>query len=169
VKSVQTRTQQFREAGTQGLRILLDREQWFSWTGGVLAGAFMLLLSLCVWGISRLVRLIRNWTGLSDEEQLAAVRARQMVPFYERFLAILKRHEIEQLPTQTAREFVSQVLPDLKSRLPELHVDGKFDQLVQDFYEVRFGGTVLPDSRLKELNSELDILDAALQEMKDAP
>ncbi|HWL10899.1 MAG TPA: DUF3488 and transglutaminase-like domain-containing protein [Planctomicrobium sp.] len=159
-----------RRARTEGFKILqkvrtiiTTPAHWFSWEGGIVAGLSILLVTISVWGFRRLWRVVSVWTGLVEEEADALARKRRLVPFYERFLNILKTEGLEQRPTQTAREFVDIAWHQLRPKLVFLGASDWSDEMVEAFYFVRFGGADLDSIDLQKLDKQLNELEESLK------
>jgi transglutaminase-like putative cysteine protease len=153
-----------REALAPLAQFLRSPQHWFSWQGVMLTGVVLLLLAGLAWILRRLfrggVKLLR-WLR-RDRPDSASWK--HSVPFYERFAAILSRHGVLQHPTQTAKEFVHQVLPILQPQLAARGLSAWPEHIVEKFYQVRFGGEPLSPGDLRELNRRLDELERMLQQ-----
>lgn len=147
--------------------IVMYPDRWFSWEGGVLAAVVMLFLSGLFWLVRWAYRLYARWENMNSRESDANQRAQRIVPFYERFLAILRKQGLEQGPTQTAREFADMALQKLRSRLVSMNQTDSTTQLVETFYQVRFGGVPLNSIDLTQLEQQLNQLDALLSEKQE--
>jgi hypothetical protein len=124
----------------------------------------------------------RGWRGLGVGLALAAAvvgvwrvrRARRRLPhpgtaralkaaFYQRLLALLARHrQLRPQPAQTPREFGSAVQRVLAERATTVGLAELPKQIVASLYRVRYGGETLSPAEDKEIEHQLDRLEAAL-------
>ncbi len=143
--------------------IIITPGRLFSWEGAIVSGIGFLLLAIMGYVFYRLWRVVSVWSGLVEEELDATARRKRLVPFYERFLAILKTAGLEQRPTQTAREFVDLSWQQLRPQLATMGANDWSDELVKAFYQVRFGGAELESIDLPRLEEQLNQLEASLK------
>ncbi len=148
--------------------IILNRDRWFSWEGGVLAAVVMLVGSGLVWLVRWLWRSMSRWGNMAGGNEDALARARRLVPFYERFMALLRAEGLEQRPNQTAREFVDASWKRLQPRLGAMEGDGWPEEIVEAFYQVRFGGMTTEALDMNRLNQHLQQIEASLQAARES-
>jgi|GEM_PF-1690507 len=172
-KTLSTSALRFRDQGLKMFQharaIVLSPARWFSWEGGVLAAIVMLIGSLLFWLFRRIWKVVSVWSGIAEEELDSHGRKRRLVPFYERFLAILKSEGLEQRSTQTAQEFVEMIWPQLRPRLAVLGAADWSDEIVKAFYHVRFGGADLDSINIPRLEELLGQLERSLLQENQEP
>ena len=133
--------------------------RWFSWQGGV--ATFVLLWISCV-----LVWLARRVSAVGSR-LLAGLRKRRRsirmkVRFYERFRNICASRGLVRAATQTQREFAGEVRRSLNELLQSSGLaEFPFD-LVESFYQVRFGAAYLEEKQLAEIERQLSRLERCL-------
>ncbi len=93
-------------------------------------------------------RLLRRLRGESAQQRLR-------VEFYERFLRLLRTAGLEPLPAQTAREFLTASQSAWSQRLAANSSVSLPDDVVTQFYRVRFGGESLSPDELRQIESQL--------------
>jgi transglutaminase-like putative cysteine protease len=140
--------------------LALSPESWISWRGGL--AAFVLLIVLA--GAARFLRW--GWSLLRRVGVVVgdARRAARAVAFYERFRRLIAREGLQRQATQTQQEFAREVCRRLSARLAPAGLECFPEELVADFYRVRFGQQPLADSDLEDLDARLAALERALSE-----
>ncbi|MCA9042925.1 MAG: DUF3488 domain-containing protein [Planctomycetaceae bacterium] len=129
----------------------------FRWSDAAWGLVGLTAVVLLIWGVSR-------WTGKwslfgrHQQRNAAAVR----IAFFERFLAILKRHGLHQKDAQTPLEFALEVAGKLNERLMRAGLQAWPPELVTKFYDVRYGQHPASADELKHLNQRLDELERCL-------
>lgn len=122
----------------------------------VIAGAWML------WVAKR-----RSRRG--DERQLRTAAGtvggdgKSPVAFYLRFESLLARCGRQRPPSQTPREFAEQAAQCLASAGADLRILQWAREIVQAFYQVRFGGGALPDDQTESVETNLRQLQQAVR------
>ncbi len=140
--------------------LALSPESWISWRGGL--AAFVLLILLA--GGARLLRW--GWSLLRRVGEVVgdARRAARAVAFYERFRRLIAREGLQRHATQTQQEFAREVGRRLGARLAPAGLESFPEELVADFYCVRFGQQPLAESDLEGLDTRLAALERALSQ-----
>ena len=105
-------------------------------------------------------RLAQIWFGLIARLRGETAPQRMRVEFYERFLRMLKSNGHEPLSSQTASEFIDALQPHWQSMLNAAEMATVPPTIVAEFYRVRFGGELLSVDELRQLNRQLDLLEA---------
>jgi len=142
---------------------LSSPERWLSPEGGVVA-FLLLLLGIAAYRLIRLLFLASySLQGYLKSQAAFAADRPPRVPFFERLLAILKRHGITPQPTQTAREFIHDALPQLAPRLAACGLNAWPEEVVDKFYRVRFGRQPLSPQEVHEMEKHLVDLEKCLQ------
>lgn len=150
---------QGRSSSLKGMvDFLKSPDQWFSLKGGLFAFVLLLLISGFVWLTKQLGGLFQKM----QSQKRKTLRQFPEVEFYGRFLKILKRQGLNQQPTQTAREFVTDSLAKLQPLLHKAELDDWPQDLVAKFYNVRFGGHPLAETDSTEINRRLTALENCL-------
>lgn len=141
-------------------------ERWFSWQGGIVT----VIIGVTLIGLSRAIRGTIAWARGRNSNKGRKTRQQISVEFYERLMRILHEAGYEPRPAQTAREFVDATIPRIQPRLAEQGIDPKGTrELVEWFYDVRFGGDALPQSRIEEIDRRLERIEVSLKETKGKP
>ncbi len=158
-----------------GAQTLLGWASWMIWFAGV-AGCF---LAAVVW----LVRLRRR-TGRRGSSRMrdgergrTAAGGRPAVTFYRRLEKLLARHGHVRTASQTQQEFARQAAERIAAACGERRVTDWTSQVVQAFYEVRFGAGTLAGDRAAVVETALQRLGhatrcksaAAPSDERDAP
>lgn len=97
----------------------------------------------------------RWWSSLRHCFRGESGPIRPRVEFYERFLEIMRANGWESLPTQTEREFISATRSDWSSGLATTVLVELPNEIVEQFYRVRFGGESLTSSELRQIDDRL--------------
>ena len=172
-RSLYESAKQLLQGNTASLRhaieFLKQPDQWFSWKGGLAAMLIVSVLWILRWIMIRVWRLANQVAKAVSSRGTTQERRLQKVAFYERFLGILRKHGIAPAPTQTAREFVTQSLADLEPKLASHGMRSWPDELVEDFYRVRFGHETLDAATTAELTHRLDELESCLNQRETDP
>lgn len=100
-------------------------------------------------------RWSRWWAVLLRRLRGESIEQRRRVEFYERFLRLFRSAGLEPLPAQTAREFVIASQSIWSQRLASDNGSSIPDEIVQQFYRVRFGGESLSLVEIRRLDSQL--------------
>jgi transglutaminase-like putative cysteine protease len=146
-----------------GIRELLSGN-WFNWRGGLaamtlFAGGYV-FFHLFRW----MFRSVRSMLKRSRANREFA-RSRSKVEFYDRFEALLKRLGLNREPGQTPREFIATSLPKLERSLqPQSGQQSR--ELIDTYYQVRFGELVLDTPRQKQIEQVLETLASAVNAKK---
>ncbi len=157
---------QGRTSSLKGLLdFLMSPEKWFSLQGGAFAFVLMLIGSGSFWISKRVLPVLKKIRA----KRRSVSRRKQQVEFYDRFLKILGRYGIHPSPTQTAREFVNTSLNELRPELQRQGLESWPAELVVRFYDVRFGGIVLPETLTSEIDQRLSQLESCLQAKENRP
>jgi len=141
---------------TTGAQTLLGWAAWVMWCAGV-AGCF---LAAVVW----LLRLRRRPRRRGSPRARAGARGRSAaggrpaVTFYRRLETLLARHGHVRTASQTPQEFAQQAAERIAAACGEGRVTDWTRQVVQAFYEVRFGAGTLASDRAA-------VVEAALQRL----
>ncbi|MEW4487490.1 DUF3488 and transglutaminase-like domain-containing protein [Thalassoglobus sp. JC818] len=143
---------------------LRSPRQWFSVTGGIVAFVLMVLLSAIVWCIKKLIQLVRS---INDARSMKR-RHRSQVQFFDRFVQILSKMGIHQSASQTAREFVKSSMVELKQPLSDAGLSEWPDELVELFYQVRFGGSTMSPQQSQQIDRELKKLQDCVDQRENA-
>ena len=136
-------------------------DRWFSWQGGVTTIVIGLLLVL----LTRVGRSILRWMRGARADKSRGQRTRLTIEFYERMMRILREAGFEPQPSQTAREFVDATMKRLPTGGP---TDPETRELVEWFYDVRFGGGTLAPAQVAQIDQRLQKLEAALLSSSNA-
>jgi hypothetical protein len=123
--------------------------------GGILV-AGVWLLWVC-WGTSR-------WTAFRVSRggiRTAASSGRSAVAFYTRFESVLARCGHRRPASQTPREFGEQAAGRIASAGGDIRISQWASEIVQAFYEVRFGGGTLAGDRAAAVETALKRLQQA--------
>ena len=132
------------------------RSGWFSWPGFVVS----FLLGLVVGGLILLGQKLRR-LRLQRQAHQPAVFTRQVVEFYHRLEAILAGYGLRRLPGQTPLEFALEAGTTLAQRLQDPQWQDLPAQVVQCFYQVRFGAQNLPPTQTQHIAHILQCLKKA--------
>jgi len=150
---VQGKTSRLREM----LASLRSPREWFSWQGGLVAFVLLSLISGIVWVVRRL-----PWHLLQRHGVIQRTAQRPRVRFYEQFCSILKEQGLEQGPSQTAREFVLSAMGSLQPLFNQSGMEAWPSELVEKFYQVRFGQDELSGADTAEIEQRLTALKQCL-------
>ncbi len=131
----------------------------FGWRGGL---ACLVLLIVAVVAIGR----VRRW---SRGRKLQATRAggpngrngREEIPFYRRLETLLGRHGLARAASQTHREFARESGIKLSESTGEVQIATLPLDVVNAFYQVRFGEADLDDSQLATVQKALRRIEQA--------
>ncbi len=146
----------------QYFEFLKSPRQWVSWQGGVFVFLVLLFVSGLVWSLKKISRLLmRNW-----KRQLKQQRTYQQVEFYNRFRKIMHTQGYSQKPAETAQEFVTASLKTLQTKFVEVDLEHWPEELVQKFYQVRFGNQPLSEQDAEQIQARLTKMESALLETK---
>lgn len=137
-------------------------DRWFSWQGGVVTVVIGLMLILS----TRVGKSLLKWMRGARANKIGAARVRLTVEFYERLMRILREAGFEPQPSQTAREFVDATIKRLPTGGPS---DPETRELVEWFYDVRFGGGTLDPAQVAQIDQRLQKLEASLLSSTAAP
>jgi len=136
-------------------------ERWFSWQGGMVT----VIIGVALIGLSRVFRSFVAWVRGRNSDKGRKARTRISVEFYERLMRILHEAGYEPRPAQTAREFMDATITRIQPRLARQGVDPTSTrELVEWFYEVRFGGDALAPARIEEIDKRLQRIELSLKE-----
>ena len=139
------------------VKVLFNRDYWFSVGGALAAISVVLFLAAVVWFTFWLIRGIRAW--LISRANRRIQRRHRFVEFYERFMGMMQARGMIRLPNQTQQEFAEAVT---SAYSPEFAAMGLVDiprQISNLFYQVRFGEQDLTEteaSRIDDLLSKLE-------------
>ncbi len=137
---------------------LLSPERWFSWR--VALGVIVIGLILSV--LYQLIRaffpgLLPRW-GRARNRSHARV---SKIDFYNRAVKALKRFGVQRDPWQTQREFFVQA----SQHLATLSIPFDPELISKVFYEIRFGGMVIPEPHEHEkIEKQLKALETGARE-----
>lgn len=95
------------------------------------------------------------WSALLLRLRGESTQQQMRVEFYERFLRLLRIAGLEPLPAQTAREFVTASQLAWSQRLTPSNSSTLPDDVVTQFYRIRFGGESLSLEELRQIDSQL--------------
>jgi hypothetical protein len=160
---------------------LLGRDHWTQkdlrsriesaplWLYGLAALTAVLLVGLVV----RMLKLRRR--ARHEEDMARRRRPPRPAPFYDRLVALLRRHGLARTSAQTQREFAGLVGGQLSES--GLILDSALVRdcaavprhVVEAYYRVRFGGQELATEELFELDQSLDQLEEALKLHRGLP
>lgn len=138
---------------------LSSPERWISWQGGV--GTFVLLLvsAAFVWSTRKCWTLaVRMWSYLQQRRLDTRIR----VDFYERFRTICAARGLVRNESQTQREFARQVNDSLNDLLAASGLRELPTDLVDSFYQVRFGKDPIDAKQAEDIDRRLTRLEEAL-------
>jgi len=150
------------------LSVFASPERWFTVEGGVVILLVLLLIATVAWLIRRIYKASRTIQEFLKTQASAAAVRQLKVPFYERLVSLLKSMGLTPTPAQTAREFVLQTIPDLNTRLGSSEVGDWPNEVVDDFYRVRFGKQELSAEEARELDQRLTRIEEALKNGQDS-
>ena len=121
--------------------------------GILVVGAWLLWVG---WGTPRqgTGRVPRGGTGTEGS-------GRSAVAFYTRFESLLARFGQRRSASQTPREFADQAAKHIASACGEIQITQWAREIVQAFYEVRFGGGTLASDRIEAVETALQRLQRA--------
>ena len=142
-----------------GTQTLLGWAAWIVWFAGV-AGC---LLAAVVWLLRLRLRVRRRslpWSRARSRGPNSA-DGRPAVAFYRRFEALLARCGHVRTASQTPQEFVQRAAECLAAACGEARVADWARQIVQAFYEVRFGAATLAGDRAAAVEAALQQLGQA--------
>lgn len=165
ISTILTDLWQGRSSGLNRIKeFLMTPKRWLS-----IEGAFVILLVVLLgMALYRLTRMLlqagKSLRGYLKSQADSTATRSQKVPFYEQLVAILKEQGLVQQPFQTAREFIHAALPRLMSRLPDRRMEDWPDEVVDKFYQVRFGRLPLTVDENQDLENRLRDLEKSLQE-----
>lgn len=136
---------------------LQSPSEWFTLTGG----GFGLALLICLVLIGRLVFVLYGWVMKRGWRAWSTQRWQQrtVIAFYERFLRLAERAGMRRPPTQTPAEFAVTVAEQWESRLVPAGLTALPQAVCAAYYRVRFGGEILPDHDLQDLQRAVTELD----------
>lgn len=161
VKSAWTSIRELTQGNTTEIRrlwtLLRSPRMWFSWQGGIVSFVLLTLIAAALWLLLAIWRAMRRVHRAGRERD----RNRISVDFYERFLKIARKHGFRQRPTQTAREFVEDALAKLNAGALPADAAEWPEELVDKFYQVRFGGIPLTEDEVGDIDRRLDLLERA--------
>ncbi len=144
-----------------GTQKLLGWAAWLVWCAGV-AGC---LLAAVLWLLRR--RLPARWPGPMRmrlgrrDSRSAASRAR--VAFYRRLESLLARYGHVRAASQTPQEFAGEAAKRIAAACGNGQVTDWTRQIVQAFYELRFGAGSLADDRAGAVETALQQLGRAVR------
>ncbi len=140
---------------------LKSPDKWFSWQGALLT-LLLIAVGIPAFFVSRraAMGLRRLWRYLFGQ----SYASRDVIAFYERFRKICRARGLVRERTQTQREFVAGVDRSLNSLLASAGLAAFPRQLVDTFYEVRFGGVPLDAETAIELDENLTRLEQSLKD-----
>lgn len=137
----------------QGLRdFVRSPRRWFSWQGAGFTFVLLSLLCLLVWLARRAARLVRRILARARERNR---RKRMQVEFYERFQKICAARGLRRDASQTQHEFAETVHRQFNGVLQRAGLDAFPFELVDAFYQTRFGLQPLPQQRAAEIEHRL--------------
>ena len=145
-------------------QFLRSPDKWFSWQGGAAAFILLTMLSALVWAGRKILQVLNRVWQKNREHDLQ----RQIVEFYERFRVLLEKQGLHQTDFQTAREFVDGALPVLNAKLSSAGLAAWPDELVDKFYQVRFGAQPLSADEARTMEETLSRLESCLDHTPDA-
>jgi hypothetical protein len=150
----------------QGLQAMKDG-RWFSWRGGFVAVAAMLLAAV----LYRTGRFLwRRWKLWASGRVRTGRRARPArVEFYCRLEALLARCGLVRSDCQTHREFAMEAGQRLALTSGEPQVAELPGRVVDAFYLVRFGGAALDRDVQERVEQALQRLERAVGPWMPAP
>ncbi|MEQ1905287.1 MAG: transglutaminaseTgpA domain-containing protein [Pirellulaceae bacterium] len=85
-----------------------------------------------------------------------------IVPFYERFVALMRKWNLERQPTMSHRDFGQTIIAEFAKRGIESRSHSIVAEVTDRYHEVRFGGKPLDDQILRELERNLKQLEKLL-------
>ena len=85
-----------------------------------------------------------------------------VVPFYERFINLMRKWNLERLPTMSHRDFGKAIITEFSRRGIESQSHLIVDEITDRFHQVRYGGKPLDDQVLRELERNLKQLEKLL-------
>lgn len=156
-----------RDSLRRVLSFFTTPERWFSFEGVVVGVLLMLLIAAVSWLIRGIYQATRTLSGLFKSSAGGMGSRTRRVPFYDRFIALLKQHGFVQAPTQTAREFIHATLPAIESKLTQKGMNAWPEDVVEQFYRVRFGEEELTPEESQDLEQRLRSLEACLASDQD--
>ncbi len=140
-------------------REFLAEGRWFSWRGGLIAMILAALLYAAYHCIRLLVRLVA--ARLTGSAAGGMRRQRARIRFYLRLEAVLKRHGLTRMPSQTQREFAARAARRMDQSADAGPLADLPDQVTDAFYQVRFGATVLDNRQAEQVEQALRRLEAS--------
>lgn len=156
-----------RDSIRRVLTFFTSPERWFTMEGAIVAVLLMMLLAAVSWLIRGLYQATRTLSGFIKSSAGALGSRTPRVPFYDRFIALLKQHGFVQAPTQTAREFIHATIPAIESKLTQNGAKDWLEDVVEQFYRVRFGEEELTPEETQALEQRLRSLEACLASDQD--
>ncbi|MEX2286681.1 MAG: DUF3488 and transglutaminase-like domain-containing protein [Planctomycetaceae bacterium] len=139
---------------------LKSPDKWFSWQGALLTLVLITVGIPAFFLAKRAAKGLRRlWRYLFGRSRAS----RDVIAFYERFRKICRARGLVRDRTQTQREFVAGVDRSLNSLLASAGLAAFPRQLVDRFYEVRFGGVPLDPEIAIELDQNLTRLEQSLK------
>lgn len=139
------------------LRFLADPREWFSLQGLWLFGA----LAVAAYAARRGYRRLRDWWRIVRDRSGGKLSVRVSVPFYERFVDLMKARGFQRPSTQTPAEFARTVAARLDGRSQTAEISASPGVITDLFYRVRYGETTLNDAETAAVNAALERLKPA--------
>jgi protein-glutamine gamma-glutamyltransferase len=132
-------------------------EKLFSAQGGLVAFVLMLL----VVALTGLVRKLNQFVRSLLRGGGSRAKRRRQVEFYERFLALCEKQRLVKQPSQTPREFAGQVTRVWNDVLARDGFGQLPSNIVERFYDIRYGDRILPPEEERALVQTLTRLEQA--------
>ena len=139
------------------LREFLAEGRWLSWRGGLVA----MILAAMSYATYRAGRLLTRlaWVRLIGRAIGRIQRRRASIKFYRRLEAVMKRHGLNRLPSQTHREFAAEARRRMAQSAEVGHLAKLPGEITDAFYHVRFGGAALDSQRVQAVEHALGRLE----------
>lgn len=141
--------------------ILTTPSRWFSLDGLIVLCVATVLVFGSRWLWKTLARVPRMLSALIGTLESESAPEAIVVPYFERLLAIAAKHGLQRQPTQTAREFVQQLLTRWPPQSFQLE-ERSTPELSEAFNRVRFGHQPLTPQQDEQLAKWLTAFESSL-------
>lgn len=139
--------------------------EWFNWRAG-LWGMFVTGVVIGLWRLfSWLPSIFLSW--IRRRTRQAAMRRRHEVDFYRRLESLLAHGRWNRTTAQTPREFAAAAQRSLAASRVTAPAAFVPPEVVEAYYEVRFGNRALDAPRIDAIERGLDRLELALENSQE--
>ena len=134
-------------------------KRWLSWQGCVFTFVLLIVLAAVLWTLRRALASLKRTRSTVGR---GMARPRIIIDFYERFRKLCAKHGLVREASQTEREFAHSVNDALAVTLNDTGLKPLTADLVESFYQVRYGAEEIDPLIERDIDRRLTLLEDRL-------